>query len=57
MAALVIDPGAFQRSDDFAASLGLVPPQDGTGARYGGTRSASSATAICAGCWSAARPR
>jgi transposase len=33
MAALVIDPGAFQRSSDFAASLGLVPRQDGTGGK------------------------
>jgi transposase len=33
MAALVIDPGAFKRSSDFAASLGLVPRQDGTGGR------------------------
>jgi transposase len=41
MAALVIDPGAFKRSSDFAASLGpcssqgqaLVPPQDGTGGK------------------------
>jgi transposase len=33
MAALVIDPGAFKRSGDFAASLGLVPPQDGTGGK------------------------
>ena len=33
MAALVIDPGAFKRSSDFAASLGLVPRQDGTGCK------------------------
>jgi transposase len=33
MAALVIDPGAFRRSGDFAASLGLVPRQDGTGGK------------------------
>lgn len=33
MAAMVIDPGAFRRSSDFAASLGLVPRQDGTGGR------------------------
>jgi len=33
MAALVIDPGAFKRSGDFAASLGLVPRQDGTGGK------------------------
>jgi transposase len=33
MAALVIDPGAFQQSRDFAASLGLVPRQDGTGGK------------------------
>ena len=30
MAALVTDPGAFKRGSDFAASLGLVPRQDGT---------------------------
>lgn len=29
MAAMVIDPGAFRRSSDFAASLGLVPRQTG----------------------------
>jgi transposase len=33
MAVLVIDPGAFRRSGDFAASLGLVPRQDGTGGK------------------------
>jgi transposase len=33
MAALVIDPGAFKRAGDFAASLGLVPRQDGTGGK------------------------
>jgi transposase len=33
MAALVIDPGAFKRGCDFAASLGLVPRQDGTGGK------------------------
>jgi transposase len=33
MAAMVIDPGAFKRSSDFAASLGLVPRQDGTGGK------------------------
>ena len=33
MAALVIDPGAFKRSSDFAASLGLVPRQDCTGGK------------------------
>lgn len=33
MAALVIDPSAFRRSSDFAASLGLVPRQDGTGGK------------------------
>ena len=31
MVAMVIDPGAFRCSRDFAASLGLVPRQDGTG--------------------------
>jgi transposase len=33
MAALVVDPGAFQRASDFAASLGLVPRQQGTGGK------------------------
>jgi transposase len=33
MAALVTDPGAFKRAGDFAASLGLVPRQDGTGGK------------------------
>jgi transposase len=33
MAALVTDPGAFNRAGDFAASLGLVPRQDGTGGK------------------------
>ena len=33
MAAMVIDPGAFNRGSDFAASLGLVPRQDGTGGK------------------------
>lgn len=33
MAAMVVDPGAFQRAGDFAASLGLVPRQQGTGGR------------------------
>lgn len=33
MAALVTDPGAFKRSGDFAASLGLVPRQDGPGGK------------------------
>jgi transposase len=33
MAAMVIDPAAFRRSSDFAASLGLVPRQEGTGGR------------------------
>jgi transposase len=33
MAALVVDPGAFKRGCDFAASLGLVPRQDGTGGK------------------------
>jgi transposase len=33
MSATVIDPGAFRRSSDFAASLGLVPRQDGTGGK------------------------
>jgi transposase len=33
MVAMVIDPGAFKRGGDFAASLGLVPRQDGTGGK------------------------
>jgi transposase len=33
MAAMVVDPGAFRRAGDFAASLGLVPRQDGTGGK------------------------
>jgi len=33
MSAMVIDPSAFRRSSDFAASLGLVPRQDGTGGK------------------------
>jgi transposase len=33
MAALVIDPGAFQRGSDFAAALVLVPRRDGTGGK------------------------
>jgi transposase len=33
VAAMVIDPGAFKRGSDFAASLGLVPRQDGTGGK------------------------
>src|SRR5262249_47318719 len=33
MAAMVVDPGAFRRADDFAASLGLVPRQEGTGGK------------------------
>jgi transposase len=33
MAAMVINPGAFRRRSDFAASLGLVPRQDGTGGK------------------------
>jgi transposase len=31
MAAMVTNPAAFRRSSDFAASLGLVPRQEGTG--------------------------
>jgi len=31
--ALVVDPGAFRSGADFAASLGLVPRQDGTGGK------------------------
>ena len=30
---MVIDPDAFKRACDFAASLGLVPRQDGTGGK------------------------
>ena len=33
MAAMVIDPASFRRGSDFAASLGLVPRQDGTGGK------------------------
>jgi len=33
MAAMVVDPRAFRRAGDFAASLGLVPRQDGTGGK------------------------
>lgn len=33
MAAMVTDPGAFRRSSDFAASLGIVPRQEGTGGK------------------------
>ena len=33
MAAMVTDPGAFRRSSDFAASLGVVPRQEGTGGK------------------------
>lgn len=33
MAAMVVEPHAFRRAGDFAASLGLVPRQDGTGGK------------------------
>lgn len=33
MAAIVTDPAAFRRGSDFAASLGLVPRQNGTGGK------------------------
>ncbi len=33
MTAMVVDPAAFRRAGDFAASLGLVPRQDGTGGK------------------------
>ena len=33
MAAMVVDPAAFRRGSDFAASLGLVPRQEGTGGK------------------------
>jgi len=33
MSAIVTDPGAFHRASDFAASLGLVPRQEGTGGK------------------------
>jgi transposase len=33
MAAMVVDPAAFRRARDFAASLGLVPRQVGTGGK------------------------
>ena len=31
--AIVVDPRAFRRADDFAASIGLVPRPDGTGGK------------------------
>jgi transposase len=33
MSAIVTDPAAFRRASDFAASLGLVPRQEGTGGK------------------------
>jgi transposase len=33
MAATVVDPAGFRRAGDFAASLGLVPRQEGTGGK------------------------
>lgn len=33
MSAIVTDPGAFRRAGDFAASLGIVPRQEGTGGK------------------------
>src|SRR6516162_2060801 len=57
MAALVTDPGAYKRAGDFAASLGLVPGRTAPAARCGSARSASAATALCAGSWSTARRR
>jgi transposase len=33
MVAMVVDPGAFRRGEDFAAALGLVPRQEGTGGK------------------------
>jgi transposase len=33
MAAMVVEPATFRRSSDFAASLGLVPRQEGTGGK------------------------
>jgi len=33
MTAMVVDPNAFRSARDFAASLGLVPRQDGTGGK------------------------
>jgi transposase len=33
MVAMVVDPGAFRRGEDFAAALGLVPCQEGTGGK------------------------
>jgi transposase len=33
MAAIVVNPGVFRSAGDFAASLGLVPRQDGTGGK------------------------
>ncbi len=52
MAAFVTNPAAFRSGGDFAASLGLVPRQDGTGGKIGSGRSANAATATCADCWS-----
>ncbi len=65
MAAMVVDPAAFTSARHFSASLGMVPRQDGTGGKSlplrrrgsSSVRSASAATAICAGCWSTACPR
>src|SRR5258708_14358141 len=33
MAGMVVDPAAFRRARDFAASVGLVPRQNGTGGK------------------------
>ena len=64
LAAIVADPASFRSGRDFAASLGLVPRQAGGGRPEGkaaasssSDRSASAATATCAGCWSTARWR
>jgi transposase len=65
IAAMVVTLTAFVSGRHFAASLGLVPRQDGTGGKSlpsrkrgsSSVQSASAATAICAGCWSTAQCR
>jgi transposase len=65
MAAIAVDPATFGSGRHFSASRGRVPRQDGTGGKglprrrrgSSSVRSASAATAICAGGWSTACPR
>ncbi len=65
MAAMIVNPAAFTSARHFAASLGLVPRQDGTGGKSlplrrrgsSSVRSANAAMATCVGCWSMARCR